>query len=157
MSEADRVMDEVVFGTYKGKFVNSDKIEGIGYYGSSLVLQSDTALRNYFQLDTGYDIADYEFYEQQADGTKKIIQPQEAESSLYYIDIDNVKAYELGDNYNIYIKKKSDDATEMMVECGMFVYARYVYQYSDNEALKNLMKAMYHYNNAAIEYFYFFS
>ena len=75
MSEADRVMDEVVFGTYKGKFVNSDKIEGIGYYGSSLVLQSDTALRNYFQLDTGYDIADYEFYEQQADGTKKIIQP----------------------------------------------------------------------------------
>lgn len=92
-----------------------------------------------------------------ADGTKKIIQPQEAESSLYYIDIDNVKAYELGDNYNIYIKKKSDDATEMMVECGMFVYARYVYQYSDNEALKNLMKAMYHHNNAAIEYFYFFS
>lgn len=47
--------------------------------------------------------------------------------------------------------------TEMMVECGMFVYARYVYQYSDDEALKNLMKAMYHYNNAAIEYFYFFS
>ena len=45
----------------------------------------------------------------------------------------------------------------MMVECGMFVYARYVYQYSDDEALKNLMKAMYHYNNAAIEYFYFFS
>lgn len=44
----------------------------------------------------------------------------------------------------------------MMVECGMFVYARYVYQYSDDEALKNLMKAMYHYNNAAIEYFYFF-
>lgn len=43
----------------------------------------------------------------------------------------------------------------MMVECGMFVYARYVYQYSDDEALKNLMKAMYHYNNAAIEYFYF--
>ena len=157
MSEADRVMDEVAFGTYKGKFVNSDKIEGIGYYGSSLVLQSDTALRNYFQLDIGYDIADYEFYEQQADGTKKIIQPQEADSSLYYIDIDNVKAYELGDNYNIYIKKKSDDATEMMVECGMFVYARYVYQYSDDEALKNLMKAMYHYNNAAIEYFYFFS
>lgn len=121
------------------------------------MLQSDTALRNYFQLDTGYDIANYEFYEQQADGTKKIIQPQEADSSLYYIDIDNVKAYELGDNYNIYIKKKSDDATEMMVECGMFVYARYVYQYSDDEALKNLMKAMYHYNNAAIEYFYFFS
>ena len=30
----------------------------------------------------------------------------------------------------------------MMVECGMFVYARYVYQYSDDEAL---------------EYFYFFS
>ena len=57
----------------------------------------------------------------------------------------------------IYIKKKSDDATEMMVECGMFVYARYVYQYSDDGALKNLMKAMYHYNNAAIEYFYFFS
>ena len=45
----------------------------------------------------------------------------------------------------------------MMVECGMFVYARYVYQYSADEALKNLMKAMYHYNNAAIEYFYFFS
>lgn len=43
----------------------------------------------------------------------------------------------------------------MMVECGMFVYARYVYQYSDDEALKNLMKAMYHYNNAAIEYFTF--
>ena len=28
---------------------------------------------------------------------------------------------------------------------------------ADDEALKNLMKAMYHYNNAAIEYFYFFS
>ena len=55
------------------------------------------------------------------------------------------------------LRKKFHDATEMMVECGMFVYARYVYQYSDDEALKNLMKAMYHYNNAAIEYFYFFS
>ncbi len=157
MSDEDRVMDDVAFETYKGKVIGSDAVEGINYYGSSLVLQSDTTLRNYFQLEDGYDIADYQFYMQGADGIDNNLEPEKADSSIYYIDINNVKAYELGDNYNIYVKKKSDETTEMMIEYGAFVYARYVYRYSDDSALKNLMKAMYHYNNAAIEYFYFFS
>ena len=40
----------------------------------------------------------------------------------------------------------------MMLEYGAYVYARYVDKYLDNTALKNLMTAMYHYCNAAIEY-----
>lgn len=157
MPEADRIMDDVAFETYKGKLINSDAIEGISYYGSSLVLQADTTLRNYYEIKDGYSVTDYEFYIKGLDGNKKYLEPKEADSSLYYIDISNVKAYELGDTYDIYVSKKSDGDTEMLVEYGAFVYARNVYKYTDDELLKNLMKALYHYNNAAIEYFYFFS
>ena len=70
-----------------------------------------------------------------------------------YIDISNVKAYELADNVNIYVQKNGDSEDKiMMLEYGAYVYARYVDKYLDNTALKNLMTAMYHYCNAATEY-----
>ena len=64
-----------------------------------------------------------------------------------------MKSYELAYNINIYVQKNGDSEDKiMMLEYGAYVYARYVDKYLDNIALKNLMTAMYHYCNAAIEY-----
>lgn len=153
MTDDDKNMDMVGFNTYTGKLVNADSVSGISYYGSSLVLESDTILRNYFELSDGYNIDNYTFYVKDKDGNKNIIVPQKTDASLYYIDISNVKAYELADNVNIYVQKNGDSEDKiMMLEYGAYVYARYVDKYLDNIALKNLMTAMYHYCNAAIEY-----
>ena len=153
MTDDDKNMDMVGFNTYTGKLVNADSVSGISYYGSSLVLESDTILRNYFELTDGYSIDNYTFYVKDKDGNKNIIAPQKTDASLYYIDISNVKAYELADNVNIYVQKNGDSEDKiMMLEYGAYVYARYVDKYLDNTALKNLMTAMYHYCNAATEY-----
>lgn len=153
MTDDDKNMDMVGFNTYTGKLVNADSVSGISYYGSSLVLESDTILRNYFELSDGYNIDNYTFYVKDKDGNKNIIVPQKTDASLYYIDISNVKAYELADNVNIYVQKNGDSEDKiMMLEYGAYVYARYVDKYLDNIALKNLMTAMYHYCNAATEY-----
>lgn len=153
MKDDDKNMDSAAFDTYTGKLVDADSISGISYYGSSLVLESDTALRNYFKLSDGYTIDDYTFYVLDADGNKNTLTPQQSDTALYYVDISNVKANELADNVNIYAAKNgsSTDKT-MMLEYGAYVYARYVDKYLDNAALKNLMTAMYHYCNAATEY-----
>ena len=42
MTDDDKNMDMVGFNTYTGKLVNADSVSGISYYGSSLVLESDT-------------------------------------------------------------------------------------------------------------------
>lgn len=153
MTDDDKNMDMVGFNTYTGKLVNADSVSGISYYGSSLVLESDTILRNYFELSDGHNIDNYTFYVKDKDGNKNIIVPQKTDASLYYIDISNVKAYELADNVNIYVQKNGDSEDKiMMLEYGAYVYARYVDKYLDNIALKNLMTAMYHYCNAATEY-----
>lgn len=153
MTDADKNMDSAAFDTYTGKLADADSVSGISYYGSSLVLESDTALRNYFKLSDGHNIDDYTFYVLDADGNKNILTPKQSDTALYYVDICNVKANELADNVNIYIQNNgsSTDKT-MMLEYGAYVYARYVDKYLDNAALKNLMTAMYHYCNAATEY-----
>ncbi|MFR4339099.1 MAG: hypothetical protein ACLT33_14745 [Lachnospira pectinoschiza] len=82
MTDDDKNMDMVGFNTYT-KLVNADSVSGISYYGSSLVLESDTILRNYFELSDGYSIDNYTFYVKDKDGNKNIIVPQR--QMLHYI------------------------------------------------------------------------
>ncbi len=102
----------------------TDETEGI-YYGSSLLLKTEVILRHYFT-------------EEVAGSVQK--------GSLYYIDIPNIAAHKLHMN------------TETDVNGMIIIYSPLSYAYkvlsseTTDESLKNLVKAMYLYNQAAVAY-----
>jgi len=97
------------------------------YYGSSLLLKSETILRHYFT-------------EEVEGSTQK--------GELYYIDIPNIAAHRLH-------KDVIMDVGEIQI---IYSPLSYAYEVLSSEAvednLKNLMQAMYLYNEAAKEYAY---
>lgn len=102
----------------------SNEVEGM-YYGSSLLLKTETILRHYFT-------------EEVPDSVKK--------GNLYYIDIPNIAAHRLHLN------------TEINVNGMVITYSPLSYAYkvlsseTTDESLRNLVKAMYLYNQAAVAY-----
>lgn len=107
---------------------------GLKYYGSTLVLESETAIRHYFILESGKSIDSYSFT--MSDNTK--LTPVKKDD-LYYIEIPNIVASKLGTGYE--------------VKCGDFTlnYSALSYAYSvlkkgnvDVE-LQDLLKSVYLY------------
>ncbi len=105
---------------------------GITYYGSSLLLESETTLRHYFKVAKGTDVSGYNFTGNKGD--------------CYYIDIANISASNL------------DTAQEVSIGDYKISYSPMSYVYSvlsnDNasESLKNLCKSLYLYGDAANKY-----
>lgn len=106
--------------------------KGITYYGSSLLLESETTLRHYFKVAEGTDVSVYKF-----SGNK---------GNYYYIDITDISADRL------------DDVCDTKTGGYTVTYCPMSYAYavlsSDkaNDSLKNVVKALYLYNQAANAY-----
>ena len=105
--------------------------DGITYYGSSLLLESETAVRHYFKVAEGTDLTGYDLIEK--DG-------------YYYTEDRNIPAGSLGVT-----------RTGTVGGCGIayspMCYARAVLgSDSANQNLKTLMKALYLYDAAAQAY-----
>ncbi|MGN0592476.1 MAG: hypothetical protein ACI4JQ_04470, partial [Ruminococcus sp.] len=116
--------------------------EGISYYGSSLILESETTIRHYFKLDDGYSIGDYAFTVD-----SMTLTPTEKQG-YYYIDIKNVSAEKLGTLFSV-----SVNGEEVITNYAALSYANKVLGSDSADAnLKNLVKALYLYNRAAVEY-----
>ncbi|MGN0449376.1 MAG: GLUG motif-containing protein, partial [Ruminococcus sp.] len=116
--------------------------EGISYYGSSLILKSETTIRHYFKLAEGKEISEYTF---SVDGTT--VTPTEKQG-YYCIDIKNVRADKLGTSFSV-----SVNGDEVITN---YSALSYVYKVLDSDStddnLKNLVKALYLYNLAAVKY-----
>ena len=116
--------------------------EGISYYGSSLILKSETTIRHYFKLAEGKEISDYTF---SVDGMT--VTPTEKQG-YYCIDIKNVRAEKLGTSFNV-----SVNGEEVITN---YSALSYVYKVMDSDSiddnLKNLVKALYLYNLATVTY-----
>lgn len=126
-------MDAVTADTLAGheKQTSGELPEGITYYGSSLLLESNTTMRHYFKAVDGTDVSEYGFIEK--DG-------------YYYKEISDISAGKLGTAQNIAVGDYTISYSPMS----------YAYSVLNNdstdESLKDLVKALYLYKQAAEAY-----
>lgn len=129
----------------QGLFNNKD----LEYMGSSLICESDTSLKLYFnnknkltenQIKSRYDISmldkNKHDYDTGVDG------------SVFWIKIKGIKPAELGNVYGVNLV--SDDGS-VIVETSPYVYVKKALESGDSR-LHNLCKAMWAYGQAAREY-----
>ena len=105
--------------------------EGIEYYGSTLLLESETTIRHYFKVAEGADISAYGMTEK--DG-------------YYYIQCSDIPAGSLGTAQNISVGEYTISYSPLS-----YAYAA-LNSDSANDSLKNLVKALYIYNQNALAY-----
>ncbi len=123
-------------------FTNNDAPEGISYYGSSLILKSETTIRHYFQLEEGKNIENFKFY------VNGVEVPKVEKQGYYYIDIENISADELGTAHTVKINE-----TTVISNYSALSYAETVLSSETaNDNLKNLVKTLYLYNLNAKTY-----
>lgn len=129
----------------QGLFSNKD----LGYMGSSLICESDTSLKLYFnnknkltekQIKGRYDIGTLDKNKHDYDTG--------VDGSIFWIKIKGIKPAELGNVYGVNLV--SDDGS-VIVETSPYVYVKKALESGDSR-LQNLCKAMWAYGQAAREY-----
>lgn len=129
----------------QGLFSNKD----LGYMGSSLICESDTSLKLYFnnknkltekQIKGRYDISTLDKNKHDYDTG--------VDGSIFWIKIKGIKPAELGNVYGVNLV--SDDGS-VIVETSPYVYVKKALESGDSR-LQNLCKAMWAYGQAAREY-----
>ena len=129
----------------QGLFSNKD----LGYMGSSLICESDTSLKLYFnnknkltekQIKGRYDISTLDKNKHDYDTG--------VDGSIFWIKIKGIKPAELGNVYGVNLV--SDDGS-VIVETSPYVYVKKALESGDSR-LQNLCKAMWAYGQAAKEY-----
>ena len=118
----------------------SGEENGIEVTSASLLLQSETKIRIYFKLKSGYQLSDFTFT---VDGVQ--VTPVQS-GDEYYIEKANVAAKDLDTMYTFRLGNRQ------LTYCGLS-YVNQVLNYSRDEKLINLAKALYAYNQAANAYF----
>ena len=132
--DANTEMDAVTADTLASfdKQISGDLPEGITYYGSSLLLESNTTMRHYFKVAEGTYVSALSF-----SGSK---------GNYYYIDIPNISAEKLGTIQNVTIGNCTISYSPMS-----YAYA-VLSSKNTSESLKNLVKSLYLYEQAAEAY-----
>ena len=133
----DTVLDDVEQSTFEPYKENISRgNDDVKLYGASLVLESVTTLRLYFtgaQVDTATCEAG------------ELIQ----KGSYYYIDIENILPQKLAEDYTVTLNYGEGESVDITYNCMAYCYQALS---SSNENLKNLVRALYLYNQAAMDY-----
>ena len=151
LNTADQAIKEGDFEPYKESVVQAENT-GIKWYGSSLLLESDTCIRDYFLLDSSSSIDSYVFYY----GSTQLIPEKSVKNGVtyYYVDIPNIKAKDLNQSVVVKVQQKSQpDVNIIELNYNVFSYA-YAMKKSENadEATMNVTNAMYQYWQLALQY-----
>ena len=117
---------------------------GVTFKGPSLVLKTQTALRLYFELEEGV-IGDYTFKV----GTKTKTPTETAQG--WMIEIPNISAKDLDKVYTV--KVTSGAGTVLTLKVSALSYVYNTLNSGESETLKDLVKGVYLYNQAANAYF----
>lgn len=117
------------------------EIEGIKFYGASLVLNSRTTLRFYFELSDGMAISDYDF------GEMNVYSRTVGDKKLYFVDIADIAPNELNE-----AKTVSINGSPFVSYNPMAYIVRTYANNSSNVALYDLMHALYNFHIAAYAY-----
>ncbi len=125
----------------------SGSVTGIKNEQFSCILETKTTLRHYFSLTEG-EISDYTF----ALGGVSVTPVQTVKNgkTMYYVDIPNISAKDLGVAYAFTITKGEETQT---ISASVQSYMSSVIRYSSDASLIDAVNAMYAYNKAAIAYF----
>jgi len=130
----------------KYRALTAGSVEGLNYLGGSLELDSDTSVRVYFTLDQGRNIKEFTFRVNGEDA-----EALSGGNGRYYIALNNIAAQDL--HKSISFTAEKDDEV-IMVNYYPLSYA-YSALSSDKtgDAIRNTCRALYLYNQQAIEYF----
>ena len=139
MTEADRTLPAAL-DVSSFAHTWSGEEAGIEITSASLLLQSETKIRIYFKVKSGYQLSDFTFT---VDG--KEVNPVRS-GEEYYVEKTNVAAKDLDTMYTFRLGNRQ------LTYCGLS-YVNQVLNYSRDEKLINLAKALYAYNQAANAYF----
>ncbi|MBR0484093.1 MAG: NEAT domain-containing protein, partial [Oscillospiraceae bacterium] len=118
----------------------SGTIDGIEYYGSSLVLENSTAMNIYFKLADGKKATDFAFK-----AGKTTLTPTETGNGLCYVTVSGISAADLGAETTVSVGK-------LKVISSPYSYVYTALTKSQKEKLLNITKALYLYGEAAAAY-----
>lgn len=156
LNDTEKMITDADFNNYINSRTIDENIKGISCYGTSLVLNSEISLRHYFQLESGYEIGDYNFQYTDTDGNVVKLEPKQKSGStdLYYIEIPNIKAYELNQMPKTIVQSKGMTAGNgIEITYGPFSYCyNVVNNQSTEKSLKNLANTLYWYWHYADAY-----
>lgn len=93
-------VDDKVFKSY----VKEGTVDGLSYYGTSLMLVTKTSIRHYFEVSEG-EISEYTFTcnDQKLTPVKK--------GARYYVEITDIVATELDEMYSLTVTKGTNSMT----------------------------------------------
>ena len=112
---------------------------GIVYSGSKLCLESETAIKHYFTLTSNNPITDYTFT---INGT--VVTPIKS-GNMYCVTVDGISANNLSENYVV-------KTGELTLNYSAMSYANSTLTKTNKISLQNVTKALYLYNQAAVDY-----
>ncbi len=134
-ADVDSTLGEVTISDDYATQIAGELPEGVTYYGSSLLLKSNTVIRHYFKIADGAEIPSTSWGELKQKG------------NFYYVDMTGISAQELDTMQTLTIEDWS-------IEYSALSYAKAVLESNTtNDNLKNVTKALYFYNKSADEYF----
>ncbi len=141
------VLDAGALESYKGTVNYTDKnTAGITVRYGTLVLESTTIVRAYFQLKEGEEIGNYRF----TVNGKEVTPTKSGEQ--YVVDSEGIVAKRLNENCTIVVEK--DGAVVLTMHYGAWSYAySKLSSATASETLKMLVSALYAYHQAASAYF----
>lgn len=133
---------------YKYNYEENSDALGIKWYGSSLLLKSDTCVRDYFYLDGPSGIDTYSFYKVDTNDAETKLQPVAKTingETYYYVDIPDIKAQNLDQSIKVIVKNSSNKEI-ISLEYNAFNYAYALWNNkAPDEKSVAVMNAMYSY------------
>lgn len=143
MEEVDRTVEMPTLDA-SVNYTLAGNVKGLTYYGTSLMLVTNTSIRHYFEVSEG-EIGDYTFT-----CNDKELKPVK-KGTRYYVEITDISASELDEMYSLTVTK---GAESMTITYGPYTYIKTIVAgNSYNAETKNIMAALYAYSVAAENYF----
>ncbi len=124
-----------------GEIVNSGSVDGISFYGASLLLYEKVAVRYYFRAPNG--VSGYSF---RVGETAYNAIPKDG---LYYVQIDGIHPQQYGENVILTV---SDGVSSQSISYSPMHYITRMYnREASSDTLKALLDALYGYHKAACD------
>lgn len=146
------------FTDYKPTWTPDKTVTGIKYYGSSLNLNTNTNVKNYFELEDEHTIDEYIFSYTTKGKTCEVTPVQKTidDKELYLIEIPDIKAYLLNEKIVVTIKSKAKpESTGIKMSYSPFSYCYAASELRSDKtktSLVNLTKSLYWYWDKAYKY-----
>lgn len=153
LDEADKKVEVADFSKYKGEIEDAFDM-GINYYGSSLSLNADTNVKDYFTLNEGHKIDEYSFSYKINEKSTEVTPGTTLinDETYYYVDIPGIAAQHLDKEIVVTIKRVNDGKT-VTWKYNPFSYGYVVKEKAqDNKELNAVMDALYLYWQRADAY-----